>query len=110
MIRTDIRAADDVSLAAQTVLLIEAPNEREIRYELTALGCKRIVNEPGRGKPSVDFYAVGPALSWSLEQGPSGRLPLYIASLQRSIATKKQSAAMPFFVYAALGADRQDHN
>src|SRR5687768_4234832 len=56
MIRTDIRAADDVSLAAQTVLLIEAPDRRQTRYELTAGGCRRIVSEPGMEKPRVDFY------------------------------------------------------
>jgi hypothetical protein len=105
-IRTDIRSASEVSLAAQTVLLIIAPNERETRYELTAGGCRRIVAKPGVDKPRVDFFAVGPAVAWSLKQGPSGRLPLYIASLHRRVASdKNQSPAMPFFVYAALGAD-----
>lgn len=105
MIRTDIRRADDVTLPAPTVILIEIPDEREIRYELTAGGCKRIASEPGTGKPRVDFYAVGPAVAWSLTQGPSGRLPLYITSLHRSTKIENQSPAMPFFVYAALGAD-----
>jgi prepilin-type N-terminal cleavage/methylation domain-containing protein len=108
MIRTDIRAADDVSLAAQTVLLIEAPDKRQTRYELTAGGCKRIVSQPGMKKPRLDFYAIGPAIAWSLKQGPAGRRPLYIASLHRSTKTNKQSTAMPFFVYAALGADLPD--
>jgi prepilin-type N-terminal cleavage/methylation domain-containing protein len=108
MIRTDIRAADDVSLAAQTVLLIEAPEKRETRYELTAGGCRRIVSEPGMKKPRVDFYAIGPAVAWSLKQGPAGRRPLYIASLHRSLTTGNRSTAMPFFVYAALGADLPD--
>jgi prepilin-type N-terminal cleavage/methylation domain-containing protein len=108
MIRTDIRAADDVSLAAQTVLLIEAPDKRQTRYELTAGGCKRILSEPGLEKPRIDFYAIGPAIAWSLRQGPAGRRPLYIASLHRSTKNHKQSMAMPFFVYAALGADLPD--
>jgi type II secretory pathway pseudopilin PulG len=105
MIRTDIRAAEDVSLAAQTVLLVEGPDERETRYELTAGGCKRIVSEPGMKNPRVDFYAIGPAVAWSLQQGPAGRQPLYIASLHRSTKMEKQSTTLPFFVYAALGAD-----
>ena len=105
-IRTDIRAASDVSLAAQTVLVIVAPDERQTRYELTAGGCRRIVAEPGVEKPRVDFYAIGSAVAWSLKQGPSGRRPLYIASLHRSAtAVKIPSPEMPFLVYAALGAD-----
>jgi prepilin-type N-terminal cleavage/methylation domain-containing protein len=109
-IRTDIRAAEDVSLVAQTVLLVEAPDERETRYELTAGGCKRIVSEPGMKNPSVDFYAIGPALGWSLQQGPSGQRPLYIASLHRSTEMEKHATVVPFFVYAALGADLPDAN
>jgi prepilin-type N-terminal cleavage/methylation domain-containing protein len=110
MIRTDIRAGEDVSLVAQTVLLVEAPDERETRYELTAGGCKRIVSEPAREKPRVDFYAIGPAVGWSLQQGPSGQRPLYIAYLHRSTKMEKQSTVVPFFVYAALGADLPDAN
>jgi prepilin-type N-terminal cleavage/methylation domain-containing protein len=108
MIRVDIRAADEVSLAAQTVILIEGPDKRQTRYELTAGGCRRIVSDPRLEKPRVDFYAIGPAIAWSLKQGPSGRRPLYITSLHRSTKSEQQLSAMPFFVYAALGADLPD--
>jgi hypothetical protein len=103
-LRTDIRRADELSLVAPTVLVVRVPDEREMRYEITAGGCRRIVAEPGQRKPRVDFYAVGPAAAWSLKKGPPGRRPLYIATLQRTSATKKLPET-PFFVYAALGAD-----
>jgi prepilin-type N-terminal cleavage/methylation domain-containing protein len=104
-LRTDIRGASEVLLAAQTVLVIRSPEERETRYEITAGGCRRIVAEPQERKPRVDFYGVGPAAAWSLKKESSGRRPLYIATLQWASTAKKSFFQSPFFVYAALGAD-----
>jgi type II secretory pathway pseudopilin PulG len=109
-LRTDIRGAGEVSLVAQTVLVVRTPDERETRYEITAGGCRRMVTAPGEKKPRVEFYAVGPAIAWSLEKGPAGRRPLYIATLQRASAANKSSPDTPLFVYAALGADLPTSN
>jgi hypothetical protein len=105
-LRVDIRGAREVSLSAQTVLDIVAPDEQQTRYELTAGGCRRISVRPEDAAPRIEFFAVGAAAAWALEPGPAGRRPLFKVTLHRSSAEGDSSPApLPFLVYAVLGAD-----
>jgi hypothetical protein len=108
-IRTEIRLADDVSLPAETMLVVTAADGTQTRYELTRSGCRRTVTEPGEDKPGFDLFAVGPATSWTLEKGPPGRRPLLIVTLNRAAPNADLDARpAPLIVYAALGADLPD--
>jgi hypothetical protein len=106
LLRTDIRDAVDVSLPSKTTLVVKRPGDSEIRYELTANGCNRTVVEPTGSKAQFDSYAVGAAISWSLEQGPAGRRPLFVVTMNRRPRSSATDAgSVPLLVYAALGAD-----
>jgi hypothetical protein len=106
MLRADIRQAEDVSLPAETMLVVTAPDGGQTRYELAATGCRRIVTRPGEQRPGIVWFAIGPALSWVLEKGPPGQRPLLMVTLTYSNAESgKGSARFPMLVYAALGGD-----
>jgi hypothetical protein len=105
-LRTDVRRANDLSRPADTMLVMSSPNNSQIQYELTASGCRRTVTKPGEAPTHVDLFAIGPAASWTIEQGPRGRRPLYIVTLHRlASAGDGESRVAPMLVYAALGAD-----
>jgi hypothetical protein len=105
-LRSDIRLASDVSLPAETLLVVTAPDGRQMRYELAASGCRRTVVEPGVTAPRVELFLVGAAALWELDNGPAGRRPLRIVTLRRPVATvDARASGMPLLVYAALGAD-----
>jgi hypothetical protein len=106
LLRTDIRQASDVSLPAETMLVITGVDGRGSRYELTATGCRRTVTTPGEGQPGLDWFAVGPATSWTLEEGSPGQRPLFMVTLNYADSkSAKGSRQLPMLVYAALGAD-----
>jgi hypothetical protein len=108
-LRTEIRQAIDVSLPAETMLVVTAVNGAQTRYELTRAGCRQTVTGPGRDNPGIDLFAVGPATSWTLEKGPPGRRPLFIVTLNRAAPNADPDARpAPLIVYAALGADLPD--
>jgi hypothetical protein len=107
LLRTDIRRATDVKLLSDNVLLVTLYNGTEVRYELAETNCKRTVSMPEGSKPRFDSFAVGKAVSWSLEPGPPGRRPLFIVTLNRATRTADASARPNplLLVYAALSAD-----
>jgi prepilin-type N-terminal cleavage/methylation domain-containing protein len=104
-IRDDIRQAREVSLLAESVLVITAPDESQTRYELQPDGCRRVVKQPrGASDKKVESFNIGPAKSWRLEHGAPGRLPAIIVWLEGS-RPDKSSVGSILFVYAALGAN-----
>jgi prepilin-type N-terminal cleavage/methylation domain-containing protein len=103
-LRTDIRQAADVSLQSDEAVVIRDYNQKQIRYELTPEGCRRIVTTPGDAQPLTDLFAVGPAMSWTLEPGAPGKRPLFAVTLHRaSLDNEKRTA--PLLVHAIVGAD-----
>ncbi len=106
--RTDIRQASDVSLAAEDVLQIALRGEGQARYELLPEGCRRIVEVPGAAGSRLEMFLIGPAAGWTMERG-TGRRPLVMLTLDRSVADKVPAGgAPPLLVYGALGADLAD--
>jgi hypothetical protein len=106
VLRTDIRQAADVTLPAETLLVVTAAGGGETRYELTATGCRRTVARPGRQQPGIDWFAVGPATSWTIDEGPPGSRPLLVVILKYTDSKSHTGARqLPMLVYAALGAD-----
>jgi hypothetical protein len=106
LLRTDIRHALDVSLPAETLLVVTAQGGQQTRYELTATGCRRAVAMPGQKQPGIDWFAVGPASSWTLDEGPRGERPLLVVTLNYADSDSPTgSRLLPMLVYAALGSD-----
>jgi type II secretory pathway pseudopilin PulG len=103
-LRTDIRRASEIALPMARAIVIRSTNEQEIRYELSADGCRRMVTIPGDPTPRTDVFAVGPTTSWTLEPGPSGRRPLFAVTLHRARPNDKGPVA-PLVVYATTGTD-----
>lgn len=104
--RSDIRRATDVSRPTRNILIIDFGGETQARYELAADGCRRSVEIEDQSVTSRDLYSIGPAVAWSLENGPPGRRPMIIVTLDNTDgAYDRQSPAVPLVVYAALGAD-----
>ena len=104
-IRTDIRKARDVSLSAENVLVIVAPDDSQARYELQPDGCRRVVKQSGDApEKQAESFNIGPAKSWRLESGAPGRRPARVVWLEGSLPDKSSIGSI-LFVYAALGAD-----
>lgn len=105
-LRIDLRGATRASLADKGVLLVEQPGSRQIRYELSASGCRRSAQEPGQTTPRVEMFAVSRADAWTLEPGPPGRRQMFVVSLRRGERSEAPvGTKAPLLVYAALGAD-----
>ena len=67
-IRADIRQVRDVSLSAENVLVIAAPDESQTRYELLPDGCRQVVKQSGDApEKQVESFNIGAAKSWRLE-------------------------------------------
>jgi hypothetical protein len=104
--RSDIHRATNVSLPTKNMLIIDFLGETQTRYELATDGCRRTVESEERSVASRDLFSIGPAVAWSLENGPSGRRPMMIVTLVRTGATDgRSSPATPLVVYAAMGAE-----
>ena len=104
-LRADIRQARDVSLSAENVLVIAAPDESQSRYELLPDGCRRVVKHSGDApEKQVESFNIGAAKSWRLERGAPGRRPAMVVWLEGPIPDKSSIGSI-LFVYAALGAD-----
>jgi hypothetical protein len=104
-IRTDIRQSNSVSLPADRVLLVAMPDGREIRYELTAEGCRRTEGEPRDTASKVDLFRIQPVASWILEVGPAGRRLLNVVTLRANDKVPRKPSKVLLLVHAALGAD-----
>lgn len=104
VMRTDIRQAAEVSLSSEEAIVIRSPNEKQIRYELTPEGCRRIETTSGDSKSLSDLFAVGRATSWTLEPGAPGNRPLFAVTLYRTSPDNEKRTA-PLLVHAAVGAD-----
>jgi prepilin-type N-terminal cleavage/methylation domain-containing protein len=104
-IRADLRHATSVTLPEKKTVAIASSDRREIRYELQAGGCRRVVKTPGEASPKIETYAIGPAESWKLDTASPGRRPAYTITLGRGDPDKLTTQSAPFFVYAALGSD-----
>jgi prepilin-type N-terminal cleavage/methylation domain-containing protein len=107
-IRTDIRMANSVLLPTNQSLLITTSAGRQIQFDLTEEGCRRMVNDRGGAMPTTDLYRIGPSESWTLATGPPGRRTLYVVELLAKHSTKDEPARVKLLVQAALGADRFD--
>ena len=66
LIRRDVRAAVDVSLVSKQVLIASAPGDRQIRYELSTLGCQRVVEQPVGEEERRELFRVGSGVMWTL--------------------------------------------
>ena len=104
VMRADIRQAAEVSLLSENAVVIRSSDEKQVRYELSPEGCRRIVTVSGATKPLTDLYAVGPATSWTLEPGAPGKRPLFAVTLHRTSPDNERRVA-PLLVHAAVGAD-----
>jgi len=107
-LRTDIRAASDVSVSTEKTLVVASAGVGETRYELTAMGCRRIVADVSAEAGSRrDFFAIDGAHSWIVERGTPGRRPLILVRMHYAKDEDGSERAAPLLVYAALGADLQ---
>lgn len=105
-IRADIRLATDVSRPDEKQLAIQITERERIIYELTANGCqRRRVPSDGDGNRPESF-SIGGALSWHIERMPTARHPLVSVTLRPDADSDSRSAPPPFWILAALGADR----
>lgn len=103
--RTDIRQAAEVLQPSEDAVVIRSSsNEKQIRYEISSEGCRRIVTTSESAKPLTDLFAVGPAKSWTLEPGAPGKRPSFAVTLHPLRLDNKKHAA-PLVVYAAVGTD-----
>jgi type II secretory pathway pseudopilin PulG len=102
--RTDIRQAAEVLQPSEDAVVIRSPNEKEIRYEITPEGCRRVVTTSNSAKPLTDLFSVGPAKSWALEPGAPGKRPLFAVTLH-PVSPDNEKHTAPLVVHAAVGAD-----
>jgi prepilin-type N-terminal cleavage/methylation domain-containing protein len=105
-LRTDIRRAAEVALPSEKTLAMKLAGGGELQYELGDGGCQRVGAAAGESSPEREFFAVGPADSWTLERADSGRRPLVMLTMQYAQNDKdSESGPAPLLLYAALGAD-----
>lgn len=103
--RTDIRRATSVTQPDKKTIAVTSSDHREIRYELAADGCRRLVKSSDKPGPAAETFAIGAAQSWKLDAAAEGRRPAYTIRLEHTDSNPADSTPAPFFVYAALGAD-----
>jgi prepilin-type N-terminal cleavage/methylation domain-containing protein len=109
-LRTDIRRATEASLPSEKILAIKLALGGELQYELGDGGCRRVAPARGDSPTQREFFAVGPAETWTLEQAAPGRRPLVMVTMQYAPKDKdSESRPAPLLVYAALGADLAKH-
>ena len=106
-LRTDIRAASDVSVSTEKTLVVASAGVGETRYELTAKGCRRIADASAEAGSRRDFFAIEGAESWIVERGTPGRRPLILVRMHYAEDEDGSGGPAPLLVYAALGADLQ---
>lgn len=107
-LRSDLRQAADASQPQSKTLAIKLAGGHEITYELVVGGCSR-VGGAADPFPEREFFAIGAAESWTLEQGAPGRRPLIMVAMNFARTDKeRESQPAPLLVYAALGADLPD--
>jgi len=104
-IRSDIRAAANVSLPTKDSLVISAIDQSEIRYELRPDRCERIVKRTPDSKENRSPFSIGSAAAWTIEDGTPGRRSTTIVSLMRLDAGEPAADSALIVVYAILGAD-----
>ena len=107
-LRSDIRAGNDVRLTDEGPLLVTGSTGKEVRYELTADGCRRTATTPAGDETRTDLFTIGKATKWNLEQLAPGRQPLVAVTLSQPVNKNASEAheLLPFVVLAAVGADR----
>ena len=103
-IRSDIRAAANVSLPTKDSLVISAIDQSEIRYELRPDRCERIIRRAPGSEEKRSLFSIA-AAAWKIEHGTSGRRPTIIVSLERPDVDKSAVDSAHIVVYAAMGAD-----
>ena len=103
-LRKDVRGGIEVSAPAEGVLLIRSPDGIRIQYNIQSDGCRRTITRQDEAAPQADFFAVGPATNWKLENDVSNGRLLAMISLVRPV-TEGKKRLVPLIVYAALGQD-----
>ena len=105
LIRRDIRAATNVALASPRVLTVNVHDERDIHYELTPLGCLRIVEHPVGKEEQRELFRVGPDLIWRVESSQSGVRPNVTVTLEQPSDEPTTSNTVRLVASANRGAD-----
>jgi type II secretory pathway pseudopilin PulG len=82
--RSDIRDATDVTLAAKETLVVTGADQRTTRYELTPAGCERTVKLGDDANLQRELFGIGTSVHWNLEAASGGATPTMFVMLERS--------------------------